>query len=93
MYWHATRPRKTALDYKRLARAECIHFACHGRFDFEQPQQSALVLAGTAIDSMLANTDRVSEDGDIPGNCSIIAQRPYLTLWDIFALDLVAAAW
>ena len=37
---------KSALTPELLAQSNCVHFSCHGVFDFANPTQSALDLAG-----------------------------------------------
>ena len=36
---------KAAIDNQRLRTANCVHFSCHGYFNFESPLESALLLA------------------------------------------------
>jgi len=65
--------RKTALTPERLAQVNIAHFSCHGYFNFESPNQSALLLAG-------------SKDTATMGDA--IDLEKCLTLGEIFALDL-----
>ena len=58
---------------ERLSLAHCVHFSCHGYFDFQSPLKSALVLAGG-----IKKTAAVGE----------IDWERCLTLGEIFALDL-----
>lgn len=40
-----------ALRNSQIERSNCLHFACHGYFNFDQPQRSALLLAGSQTDN------------------------------------------
>jgi CHAT domain-containing protein len=69
-----------------LASSTCLHFACHGYFNFEQPLLSALILAGSHInpapDELDANRHLPQPDG------SALDLSQCLTLLDLFELDL-----
>jgi CHAT domain-containing protein len=41
---------KAALSSEGLNRANCVHFSCHGSFNFENPLASALILSGGTTD-------------------------------------------
>ncbi len=43
---------KTAFSTQDLQSTHCVHFACHGVFDFDTPLRSALVLAGTSVEEI-----------------------------------------
>ncbi|MEE3718287.1 CHAT domain-containing protein [Tumidithrix elongata RA019] len=40
-----------ALRNSQIERSHCLHFACHGYFNFAQPERSALLLAGSQTDN------------------------------------------
>ncbi|NEO99025.1 MAG: CHAT domain-containing protein, partial [Symploca sp. SIO2E9] len=42
-----TEATKSAIDNTNLKDSHCAHFSCHGLFDFQNPRQSALILAGS----------------------------------------------
>jgi CHAT domain-containing protein len=69
-----------------LASSTCLHFACHGYFNFAQPQLSALILAGSRInlapEDSEANRHLPQPDG------TALDLNQCLTLLDLFQLDL-----
>jgi CHAT domain-containing protein len=69
-----------------LARSSCVHFACHGYFNFAQPLLSSLILAGSEItpapDELEAEGLLLQPDG------SAVDLSQCLTLLDVFQLDL-----
>ncbi len=69
-----------------LASSTCLHFACHGYFNFAQPLLSALILAGSRInlapEESEANRHWPQPDG------TAIDLNQCLTLLDLFQLDL-----
>jgi CHAT domain-containing protein/tetratricopeptide (TPR) repeat protein len=71
---------------KNFRNANWLHFSCHGYFNFNLPEKSALVLAASEISPLPADAEtsrylRVSDDTKIDlENC--------LTLEDIFQLSL-----
>ncbi len=82
---------KTALTPARLKKANCAHFSCHGYFNFENPELSALLLAGSQIDKPIEQLTELelsttrflpSRDG------GSIDLSQCLTLGEIFGLDL-----
>lgn len=80
---------KTALTPERLGQANCAHFSCHGYFNFEHPELSALLLADsqrqqTAQPETSQEKSRYlrSRDG------GTIDLEKCLTLGEIFTLDL-----
>ncbi|MEG4442056.1 CHAT domain-containing protein [Microcoleus sp. AT9_B5] len=77
---------KTALTQERLAQTNVAHFSCHGYFNFETPNQSALLLAGSKTATTITPAEQTrfweSRDG------GAIDLEQCLTLGDIFALDL-----
>ncbi|MFN9659818.1 MAG: CHAT domain-containing protein, partial [Cyanobacteriota bacterium] len=69
-----------------LTNSACLHFACHGYFNFEQPLLSALLLAGSVLD---AAPDDLDADRHLPQpNGNVIDLSECLTLLDLFQLDL-----
>jgi len=69
-----------------LASSTCLHFACHGYFNFEQPQLSALILAGSRIN--LAPEDSDANRHLPQPNGTALDLNQCLTLLDLFQLDL-----
>lgn len=69
-----------------LPAAHCIHFACHGYFDFEYPLKSALVLAGAVIEVVGQDEDQKATMADSTG--WEIALNRCLSLGEIFGLSL-----
>ena len=69
-----------------LANSNCVHFACHGTFNFQQPELSSLILAGSASkpEQSLADANRDFSRRD----CSAVDLSQCLTLLDLFELDL-----
>lgn len=51
---------KEALNSKRLGQANCAHFSCHGMFNFENPEASALLLAGSIVDPSVSSSGEKS---------------------------------
>jgi CHAT domain-containing protein len=77
---------KTALYNYQLDTAHCVHFGCHGYFNFWEPLNSALILADSQISPPIPEEDssrylRLSES-------EILDLRKCLTLDDVFTLDL-----
>jgi len=69
-----------------LASSTCLHFACHGYFNFEQPQLSALILAGSRITVAPEDSDANRHWPQPDGTALDLNQC--LTLLDLFQLDL-----
>jgi CHAT domain-containing protein len=69
-----------------LASSTCLHFACHGYFNFEQPQLSALILAGSRINLAPEYSDANRHLPQPDGTALDLNQC--LTLLDLFQLDL-----
>jgi CHAT domain-containing protein len=69
-----------------LASSTCLHFACHGYFNFEQPQLSALILAGSRINLAPEDSDANRHWPQPDGSALDLNQC--LTLLDLFQLDL-----
>ncbi|WP_446418075.1 CHAT domain-containing protein [Coleofasciculus sp.] len=65
--------KKSAIDNQQLQTAHCIHFSCHGDFDFERPLLSKLHLADCHIS---------------PKNDPATAFSKYLTVLELFTFDL-----
>jgi CHAT domain-containing protein len=69
-----------------LAASHCLHFSCHGYFNFTEPLRSALLLADSTVHSLPADADPsqylpISDGGAID-------LHQCLTLLDLFQLDL-----
>jgi CHAT domain-containing protein len=79
---------KAALEQQSavLASSNCLHYACHGYFNFEKPEQSALILAGSSRNPSppAADANRFLRQRD--GSALDLSQC--LTLLDLFELDL-----
>ncbi|NEP32043.1 MAG: CHAT domain-containing protein [Moorea sp. SIO3B2] len=75
---------KAAIDSKPLNTYHCVHFSCHGYFNLNQPQKSALILADAYLNSAPAELNPeqhlVLDDGEV------IDLHKCLTLDAIFAL-------
>jgi CHAT domain-containing protein len=69
-----------------LASSTCLHFACHGYFNFAQPQLSALILAGSRINLAPEDSDANRHWPQPDGTALDLSQC--LTLLDLFQLDL-----
>jgi CHAT domain-containing protein len=69
-----------------LASSTCLHFACHGYFNFAQPQLSALILAGSRINLAPEDSDANRHWPQPDGSALDLNQC--LTLLDLFQLDL-----
>jgi CHAT domain-containing protein len=65
---------KSALTAELLAQSNCVHFSCHGVFDFANPTQSALMLSESLV---------TTPDGE-----KIRDLEKCLTLGEIFTQDL-----
>ncbi len=79
---------KGAMEQQKgaLTNSACLHFACHGYFNFEQPLLSALLLAGSVLDTA---PDEFDADRHLPQpNGNVIDLSECLTLLDLFQLDL-----
>jgi CHAT domain-containing protein len=77
---------KTNLYNCQLDTAHCVHFGCHGYFNFWKPLNSALILADSHISPPIPEEDssrylRLSES-------EILDLRKCLTLEDVYTLDL-----
>ncbi len=82
---------KTALTPARLKKANCAHFSCHGYFNFENPELSALLLAGSQIDKPIEQLTELelSKTRFLPSrDGGSIDLSKCLTLGEIFGLDL-----
>jgi CHAT domain-containing protein len=69
-----------------LANSTCLHFACHGYFNFAQPLLSALLLAGSVLDA--APDDFDADRYLLQPDGNVIDLSACLTLLDLFQLDL-----
>ena len=79
---------KSALDKERLGQANVTHFSCHGYFNFENPELSALLLAGSKVEKNQEDEDK-GETRFLPSrDGGSIDLEHCLTLGEIFSLDL-----
>ena len=82
---------KTALTAERLGQANCVHFSCHGYFNFENPELSALLLAESKTDTPAEQIaeQELTKTRSLPSrNGGSIDLDKCLTLGEIFGLDL-----
>ena len=82
---------KTALTAERLSKANCVHFSCHGYFNFENPELSALLLADSKTDAPAESTaePELTKTRFLPSrDGGSIDLDKCLTLGEIFGLDL-----
>ncbi len=79
---------KAALEQQSalLANSNCLHYACHGYFNFEKPELSALILAGSTIKPAPPDADPNRYLAQRDGGALDLSQC--LTLLDLFQLDL-----
>jgi len=83
-----TAAKKAVIDNNRLSIADCIHFSCHGYFNFENPLLSALLLADCELPPPPPNPDP-NRYLTLKNN-KTLDLKECLTLADIFDLDLRA---
>ena len=69
-----------------MASSACLHFSCHGYFNFEKPELSALILAGSTIKPAAPDADPNRYLAQRDGSALDLSQC--LTLLDLFELDL-----
>ncbi|MCC0179852.1 CHAT domain-containing protein [Waterburya agarophytonicola K14] len=88
---------RKALTTERLGKANYTHFSCHGTFNFEKPERSALLLADSVVEMEAQEDKEDKEDGEdrrdktryLPSrDGSYIDLEKCLTLGEIFSLDL-----
>ncbi|MEL6579536.1 MAG: CHAT domain-containing tetratricopeptide repeat protein [Cyanobacteria bacterium J06621_12] len=78
---------KSALTKERLAEANLAHFSCHGYFNFENPELSALLLAGSKVE--IKQQEEKGEIRFLPSReGGSVDLEKCLTLGEIFGLDL-----
>jgi CHAT domain-containing protein len=79
---------KTAMAQQSavVANSACLHFSCHGYFNFLQPELSALILAGSTIKPAPLDADPNRYLAQRDGSALDLSQC--LTLLDLFELDL-----
>ena len=82
--------KSTLLNQATLGQANLAHFSCHGYFNFENPELSALLMAGSKVDKEEGEgEDKEEKNRFLPsrdgGNIDL---RKCLTLGEIFSLDL-----
>ena len=82
------RANKTALNSVDLNRVNCVHFSCHGSFNFENPLASALILGGSTLSEPLTQLEEKSTRYLSTRNGKTIDLEQCLTLGEIFQLDL-----
>ena len=79
---------KSALNKERLGQANAAHFSCHGYFNFENPELSALLLAGSTVEKNQEGENK-SKTRFLPSrDGGSIDLEHCLTLGEIFSLDL-----
>jgi len=71
---------------KSLPTIDCLHFSCHGTFNYSEPLQSALLLAGSLINAPPAKDNPAEFLPTVDGRSIDI--KECLTILDIFLLDL-----
>jgi CHAT domain-containing protein len=69
-----------------LADSACLHFSCHGFFNFAEPLRSALLLADSTVHPLPADADPSQYLPTSDGGAIDLHQC--LTLLDLFQLDL-----
>ena len=83
---------RKALTKERLGKANCTHFSCHGVFNFENPELSALLLANSLIEETGKRSVAEGEGDEtrfLPSrDGGSIDLEQCLTLGEIFSLDL-----
>ncbi len=81
---------KSAFNQQPLNKIHCSHFSCHGYFNFDNPLQSALILANAETSTETKPEVNNSKDDKIfpfrEGKLTDLSKC--LTLEDIFKLDL-----
>ena len=82
------RANKTALNSIDLNRVNCVHFSCHGSFNFENPLASALILGGSTLSEPPTQLEEKSTRYLSTRNGKMIDLEQCLTLGEIFQLDL-----
>ena len=76
---------KAAIDSKPLNSYHCLHFSCHGYFNYQEPRKSALILANAhKPTSAEANSERYLRISDE----EIFDLEKCLTIDDVFDLQL-----
>ena len=79
---------KEALTKERLSIANWAHFSCHGSFNFENPELSALLMAGSKVEQQ-NEPDKGAKSRYLPSReGGSIDLEKCLTLGEIFGLDL-----
>ncbi|NEO14418.1 MULTISPECIES: CHAT domain-containing tetratricopeptide repeat protein [unclassified Moorena] len=77
---------KAAIDSKPLNTYHCVHFSCHGYFNLNQPQKSALILADSHFSPAPA---KLNPEQHLPlDDGEVIDLDKCLTLDAVFALKL-----
>nr|WP_229415352.1 CHAT domain-containing protein [Moorena bouillonii] len=77
---------KAAIDSKPLNTYHCLHFSCHGYFNYDKPRKSALILANAHLSPAPAELD--PEQHLVLDNGKVIDLDKCLTLDAVFALQL-----
>ncbi|NEO39720.1 MAG: CHAT domain-containing protein [Moorea sp. SIOASIH] len=75
---------KAAIDSKPLNTYHCLHFSCHGYFNYDKPRKSALILANSHVSPAPAELN--PEQHLVLDNGEVIDLDKCLTLDAIFAL-------
>ncbi|NER27096.1 MAG: CHAT domain-containing protein [Symploca sp. SIO1C4] len=75
---------KAEINQTSLNNFDCLHFSCHGQFNFDNPRKSALVLAGARLQGTKPSSERYISlrDGEL------YDLDKCLTLETIFTLNL-----
>ncbi|MEL6928205.1 MAG: CHAT domain-containing tetratricopeptide repeat protein, partial [Cyanobacteria bacterium J06600_6] len=81
---------KSALTNERLGQANLTHFSCHGYFNFEKPELSALLLANSKVETNIEKEDKEEEETRyLPSrDGGSVDLKQCLTLGEIFIYDL-----
>ncbi|AOX01800.1 hypothetical protein BJP34_22305 [Moorena producens PAL-8-15-08-1] len=77
---------KVPINSKPLNTFHCAHFSCHGYFNLNQPQKSALILADAPLSNVPAELN--PEKHLVLDNGEVIDLEKCLTLDGVFALKL-----
>ncbi|NEO48246.1 MAG: CHAT domain-containing protein [Moorea sp. SIO4A3] len=75
---------KAAIDSKALNSYHCLHFSCHGYFNYQEPRKSALILANAQPTSAEPNSERYLRISDE----EVFDLEKCLTIDEVFELQL-----
>ena len=79
---------KEVLTKERLSKANSAHFSCHGYFNFENPELSALLMAGSKVDKKETQKEEEKTRFLPSREGRSLDLEKCLTLGEIFGLDL-----